>query len=125
MNLAALLGLDPEQFWQADALCAQTDPEAFYPEKGESTREAKQICASCEVRAECLTYALDNNERYGVWGGLSERERRRLTDRPRRQMAGTGHGGDHMCGRDGCAYRGATLVALQRHQSRYHPRAAA
>ncbi len=64
--------------WQQDALCAQTDPEAFFPEKGGSTREAKSICASCEVRAECLEYALANDERFGIWGGLSERERRRL-----------------------------------------------
>ena len=64
--------------WQADALCAQTDPEAFFPEKGGSTREAKRICESCEVRAECLEYALENDERFGIWGGLSERERRKL-----------------------------------------------
>ncbi len=64
--------------WQAQALCAQTDPEAFFPEKGGSTREAKKVCQSCEVRAECLDYALANDERFGIWGGLSERERRRL-----------------------------------------------
>ena len=64
--------------WQGDALCAQTDPEAFFPEKGGSTREAKRICESCEVRAECLEYALANDERFGIWGGLSERERRKL-----------------------------------------------
>lgn len=64
--------------WQGDALCAQTDPEAFFPEKGGSTREAKRICDSCEVRAECLSYALENDERFGIWGGLSERERRKL-----------------------------------------------
>jgi len=64
--------------WQTDALCAQTDPEAFFPEKGGSTRDAKRICASCEVKAQCLEYALLNDERFGIWGGLSERERRRL-----------------------------------------------
>ncbi|MFP5069614.1 WhiB family transcriptional regulator [Pseudonocardia nantongensis] len=64
--------------WQERALCAQTDPEAFFPEKGGSTREAKRICAGCEVRAECLEYALAQDERFGIWGGLSERERRRL-----------------------------------------------
>lgn len=64
--------------WQADALCAQTDPEAFFPEKGGSTREAKRICDGCEVRSECLDYALANDERFGIWGGLSERERRKL-----------------------------------------------
>ncbi len=64
--------------WQKDALCAQTDPEAFFPEKGGSTREAKSVCASCSVQAQCLEYALLNDERFGIWGGLSERERRRM-----------------------------------------------
>jgi WhiB family redox-sensing transcriptional regulator len=69
-------GEEPE--WQERALCAQTDPEAFFPEKGGSTREAKRICSGCDVRAECLDYALAHDERFGIWGGLSERERRRL-----------------------------------------------
>lgn len=67
---------DPQ--WQEKALCAQTDPEAFFPEKGGSTREAKRICLGCEVKDACLEYALANDERFGIWGGLSERERRRL-----------------------------------------------
>ncbi len=67
-----------EAGWQDRALCAQTDPEAFFPEKGGSTREAKRVCRSCEVRVECLEYALEHDERFGIWGGLSERERRRL-----------------------------------------------
>ncbi|WP_129338204.1 WhiB family transcriptional regulator [Cellulomonas endophytica] len=67
--------------WQERALCAQTDPEAFFPEKGGSTREAKKVCVSCEVRSECLDYALANDERFGIWGGLSERERRKLKRR--------------------------------------------
>lgn len=67
-----------EEEWQERALCAQTDPEAFFPEKGGSTREAKRICLGCEVKDECLEYALANDERFGIWGGLSERERRRL-----------------------------------------------
>ncbi|MES2171354.1 MAG: WhiB family transcriptional regulator [Actinomycetota bacterium] len=67
--------------WQSDSLCAQTDPEAFFPEKGGSTRDAKKICTSCEVRAQCLEYALKNDERFGIWGGLSERERRKLRKR--------------------------------------------
>lgn len=67
-----------EDQWQDRALCAQTDPEAFFPEKGGSTREAKRICQGCEVRSECLEYALHKDERFGIWGGLSERERRRI-----------------------------------------------
>ena len=73
-----LLDNGTEEQWQERALCAQTDPEAFFPEKGGSTREAKRICMGCEVRDECLEYALANDERFGIWGGLSERERRRL-----------------------------------------------
>ena len=67
-----------ELSWQADALCAQTDPEAFFPEKGGSTRDAKRVCEACPVQAECLDYAMRKDEKFGIWGGLSERERRRL-----------------------------------------------
>jgi WhiB family redox-sensing transcriptional regulator len=74
-------GLPVELQWQERALCAQTDPEAFFPEKGGSTREAKRVCLTCEVRSECLDYALANDERFGIWGGLSERERRRVKKR--------------------------------------------
>ena len=80
------LAEDPDQDegelgWQERALCAQTDPEAFFPEKGGSTREAKKVCIGCDVRGECLEYALAHDERFGIWGGLSERERRKLKKR--------------------------------------------
>jgi len=82
LSMVEVLGqAEEEQEWQERALCAQTDPEAFFPEKGGSTREAKRICSGCEVRAECLEYALAHDERFGIWGGLSERERRRLKRR--------------------------------------------
>ena len=67
-----------QEAWRLNALCAETDPEAFFPEKGGSTREAKRVCSGCSVRAECLEFALANDERFGIWGGLSDRERRRL-----------------------------------------------
>ncbi|MBE7323453.1 WhiB family transcriptional regulator [Nocardioides sp. Y6] len=77
-----LLDADSEEVgWQDRALCAQTDPEAFFPEKGGSTREAKKVCLTCDVRSDCLEYALMNDERFGIWGGLSERERRKLKKR--------------------------------------------
>ena len=81
--LGDLLGDEDEALlsWQERALCAQTDPESFFPEKGGSTREAKRVCTQCEVRSECLEYALAHDERFGIWGGLSERERRRLKRR--------------------------------------------
>ena len=81
--LAELFDTADEGKWQERALCAQTDPEAFFPEKGGSTREAKSICQGCEVRSECLEYALAHDERFGIWGGLSERERRKLKKRAR------------------------------------------
>lgn len=58
--------------------CAQTDPEAFFPEKGGSPREAKAVCGRCWVKDECLRYAMAHDERFGIWGGLTARERRRL-----------------------------------------------
>ena len=76
---APALGATPsDESWRLEALCAETDPEAFFPEKGGSTREAKRVCVGCPVRMQCLEYALDNDERFGIWGGLSERERRRV-----------------------------------------------
>lgn len=72
---------DPREKWMDAALCAQVDPEAFFPEVGGSTFHAKNVCASCEVRSQCLEYALRNDERYGIWGGTSERERRRMRRR--------------------------------------------
>lgn len=67
--------------WHIDALCAQADPEAWFPEKGGSTRPAKDICRRCPVQAECVDDALSREERFGIWGGLSERERRRINKR--------------------------------------------
>jgi WhiB family redox-sensing transcriptional regulator len=71
-----------ETAWQDLAACTETDPDSFFPELGEPTGPAKRICRGCEVTAQCLQYALDNHERFGVWGGLSERERRRLAGDP-------------------------------------------
>lgn len=74
---SARLDLDlPE--WMERGLCAQTDPEIFFPEKGGSTAGAKRVCQSCDVRSECLDYAIEHQERFGIWGGMSERDRRKL-----------------------------------------------
>lgn len=67
--------------WQDRAACHDTDDTVFFLEKGGSTRPAKAICAGCPVRAPCLQYALDHDERFGIWGGKTERERRRLKRR--------------------------------------------
>ena len=68
--------------WMAAGLCAEIDPDLFYPESGAPNRDAKRICAGCDVRAECLAYALAHRERFGVWGGTTERERRRMRRAP-------------------------------------------
>jgi len=64
--------------WQTRANCMGVDPDLFFPERGQSTREAKEVCRGCVVREDCLEYALANGEKFGIWGGMSERERRRL-----------------------------------------------
>jgi WhiB family transcriptional regulator, redox-sensing transcriptional regulator len=72
-----------DKSWQDLANCLGVDPDLFFPERGASTREAKEVCRGCVVRDECLEYALANGEKFGIWGGMSERERRRI----RRQRA--------------------------------------
>jgi WhiB family redox-sensing transcriptional regulator len=73
--------IPPLPEWMSEGLCAQTDPDEFYPEKGGSTAVAKSVCFACPVRRDCLDYALTNHEQHGIWGGTSERERRRLHTR--------------------------------------------
>lgn len=75
---------EPEEAgWQLEANCLGVDPDLFFPERGASTKEAKAVCKGCVVREDCLEFALQNGEKFGIWGGLSERERRRI----RRQRA--------------------------------------
>lgn len=72
--------------WHEQGLCQQVDPELFYPEKGagpNKVRQAKQVCAACPVKPECRQWAIANDEVYGVWGGTSETERRRIRERER------------------------------------------
>ena len=82
--LGALARTEDDVPWQTLSLCAQVDPEIFYPEKGGSTKPAKQVCLSCEVRTECLEDALKNDDRFGVRGGLNQAERNRLRKRQKR-----------------------------------------
>lgn len=74
LDIRTALGID--QNWRKLARCAEVFPDLFHPDKGGSSREAKRVCVNCEVRSQCLEYAIANDERYGIWGGLSERERR-------------------------------------------------
>jgi WhiB family transcriptional regulator, redox-sensing transcriptional regulator len=63
--------------WMALAACQYTDPDAFYPEVGEPADRQKAVCRSCQVRPDCLLYAAAGREQWGIWGGFSERQRRR------------------------------------------------
>lgn len=64
--------------WMDRGLCVETDPDAFFPGQGEPAKDAKQVCRACEVRAECLEYALQNRIEFGIWGGTSEMDRRAM-----------------------------------------------
>ena len=81
MGIIAKPDLDTD--WKDYSNCLGVDPDLFFPERGASTREAKEVCRSCVVQNDCLEYALQNGEKFGIWGGMSERERRRI----RRQRA--------------------------------------
>lgn len=81
-KLIEALALD-KLSWQDFANCRGADQDLFFPERGASTRKAKAICAACTVREDCLEFAITHGERFGIWGGLSERERRKI----RRQRA--------------------------------------
>lgn len=89
----AAFGLDKSAPWMHSdaptALCAEVDPELWHPEKGGSTRDAKRVCRRCPLMAACREWALDHPQeaRHGVWGGLSERERRELRRQRRRNLA--------------------------------------
>jgi len=78
MEIVDIMGGQEDRGWQSKANCMGVDPDLFFPERGASTREAKEVCRGCVVKEDCLEYALDNGEKFGIWGGMSERERRRL-----------------------------------------------
>jgi WhiB family redox-sensing transcriptional regulator len=78
LGMLRFMSETPGEFrWQDLAACVGTDPDAFFPEQGGNSRAAKRICMTCDVREECLQYALDNDE-CGIWGGLSEIVRKRI-----------------------------------------------
>lgn len=84
-DLKIALRADERLAWQDDANCKGANADLFFPERGASTRAAKAICRECQVREECLEFAITTGEKFGIWGGLSERERRRI--RRERQIA--------------------------------------
>lgn len=72
--------------WMADAKCREYPANTFFPQDGHGVIAAQRICAGCPVAAQCLNYALDYHMDHGVWGGKSERERRRLKRARRRVL---------------------------------------
>jgi WhiB family transcriptional regulator, redox-sensing transcriptional regulator len=74
--------------WQSLAFCAGLNPDMFFPERGEAVKEAKAVCRGCPVRSDCLEFALASSEKFGIWGGMSERERR-MERRARRRRTTT------------------------------------
>jgi WhiB family redox-sensing transcriptional regulator len=78
-TLEELFAIPADAAWQHDARCALIDPAPFLDEHRQA--EAAAICERCPVQAACLEYALEHDERFGIWGGLSPRERARLRRR--------------------------------------------
>jgi len=64
--------------WVDYAACKGMDPNIFFPERGASTEPARNVCSNCTVRIQCAQYAIDNADRHGIWGGLSEKKRRKI-----------------------------------------------
>lgn len=70
-----------EDRWQERAACRNMDTDLFFPGRGESVEEARAVCAGCDVQEECLAWALRIGARDGIWGGTTERDRRRMGSR--------------------------------------------
>ena len=84
-NIIPLQELLDTPSWYSDAECQKHDQDLFFPERGSSTVKAKAICNSCPVINECLEFAVERKERFGIWGGKSERERRAIRKERRLQ----------------------------------------
>jgi len=82
----------PNHNWQQSASCKGCDPDIFFPGRGESAtlRLAKEVCATCPVKGECLDYAIEHHEHFGIWGGVSEKARRKIVAQRRQSLAATG-----------------------------------
>ena len=81
--------VEAAQSWMRSAACADADPEIFFPTiSRQPATEAKQTCSGCPVQAECLEYSLVNQEEFGVWGGLTEKERRQFLNERQHQHDG-------------------------------------
>ena len=88
--MSTLPHVEDDTSWQADAACAEADPELFFAGDEASVREAMQLCAACEVRTACLRSAMAHGEMHGVWGGTTESQRRRRIRQERRERRQAG-----------------------------------
>jgi WhiB family redox-sensing transcriptional regulator len=84
-----VIEINPARWWEHGE-CRGMDPNLWFPERGEDSRPAKAVCAVCPVRTHCLEDALEHDDHFGIWGGTSERERRRIRYNRRRSLAITG-----------------------------------
>jgi WhiB family redox-sensing transcriptional regulator len=78
--------MDDDMGWMEQGLCRDRAPATFFPSDGVGVDVARKICATCPVKDDCLEYALENRIDHGVWGGCSERERRRIMKRRRQTL---------------------------------------
>jgi WhiB family redox-sensing transcriptional regulator len=94
-NRTDLPGVEPQRIeegtrmdtaWMARGSCVEEHPSFFFPSDGVGVTRARKVCANCQVRIDCLEYALENRIEHGVWGGASERERRRILKRRRTEV---------------------------------------
>ena len=76
--------------WQLDGLCTQTDPDLFFPVNAAQQKAATKICAECPVRILCANFAIQTNQEFGVWGGLTEEDRKQLRSK-KNSRAGIGN----------------------------------
>ena len=82
-TLSDFINMGNERKWMDDAACRETDPDLFYPESAVANKDAKKVCQTCSVVTQCLEYALDHPEEWGIWGGTSQEERKVMRRRGR------------------------------------------
>ncbi|MPZ61585.1 MAG: hypothetical protein GEU93_09875 [Propionibacteriales bacterium] len=117
-----MLTLPQPPVWVADALCAQVDPEIFFPRKGEPNTAARRVCAACPVAAECRAHAIRSGEPHGIWGGLTAQQRRteqpeRIAPRPIKHGTPGGERTHRRRGETPCAACREAVNAYRRRQS--------
>jgi transcription factor WhiB len=103
--------------WAARAACRGLDPELFFPARGQAVDSAKTVCAACPVTTECAEYAATIHQNRGIWGGLSERQRRRQEPPHKPRKLPSRHGTDSRYAR-GCRCDRCTEAHAAAHNER-------